>query len=217
MARNGPYSPPAHHVDRRPVVRVVLQAIGDHQQALGLGAGAHHAFGVGDAGRHRLLAQHVLAGLRRAHGVFGMHVVRQHDVDEVDRRIVADAVEAGVVVKSLRRHAVLVGDGTRLGRVAADERRDAHMLARQRPGQDLVDRQMSETDHRDAQLAVERVEVAGRRFHLAVGMQLRQLDPVPRGMTAQFIGLIGLRRGAECQRRAGNRGAERRPPAQLRH
>src|SRR5262249_51865967 len=47
------------------------------------GAGVDHAAGLGWAGRHRLLAEHVHAGRGGTLGVVAVHRVGQHDVDGI--------------------------------------------------------------------------------------------------------------------------------------
>ena len=71
---------------------------------------------------------------------------------------------------------------------------------------------MTQSNHGDAQLAGQRVEIGGRRLDLAVSVQLRKLDAVADRMAAQLVGLVGLGSRTKRQRRAGNGNAERRPP-----
>jgi hypothetical protein len=80
------------------------------------GAGGNHPLAFADGDRHRLLAQHVDAGLGGADRVLGVLRVGQGDVDGVD------LLEAGVVVVVAEvGHAVAAGDLAPLGPVAADD------------------------------------------------------------------------------------------------
>jgi hypothetical protein len=66
------------------VQRLEVQPIRHHQLDPCLAARRNHPAAFIDGHRHRLLAQHVDAGTRRTNRVFGMHGVRQGDVDGVD-------------------------------------------------------------------------------------------------------------------------------------
>ena len=100
---------PAHQVDHRQVQLVEVQPIRDHQLDAADRARLDHLLALGHGDRHRLLAQHVDAGVGRSHGVFRVHRVRQRDVDGVHLR---EAVVDLLVGEG--RHAVLLGERRRL-------------------------------------------------------------------------------------------------------
>lgn len=88
------------------VVRLVLDAVGDHELFVGALARGDHLLGFGGAVGHRLFAQHVFAGLRGAHGVLGVQTVRQDDVDRLDFGVVAQLVVVLVGIDLLGRKSV---------------------------------------------------------------------------------------------------------------
>ena len=114
------------HLDHRLVVRLVPDAVADHQLAAGRLGRRDHLLALLRRVGHRLLAQHVLAGLERADGVLGVHAVGQHDVDDVDVRVVRQAVVVVVGVDVLRVDAVHLRQVPGLLRPPAHE---AHQLA----------------------------------------------------------------------------------------
>jgi hypothetical protein len=67
------------------------------------------------AERQRLLAQHVLSRLERAHRPLGVQTVGQADIDDVDGGV----VEQRLVRAEGARNLPLLGVGARLGRIAA--------------------------------------------------------------------------------------------------
>src|SRR5437016_11454292 len=73
-----------------------LAAIPDGEMAFGLLASSNHLFAFFDRYFHRLLAKHVLPGLRGAHGEFGVTGVRGDDVDNIDVRVVGNFIEVFV-------------------------------------------------------------------------------------------------------------------------
>ena len=146
----------ARHPDHRHVVRLVPQAIADHQLLPRRLRRRDHRLAVLRRVGHRLLAQHVLAGLVRAHRVLGMHAVGQHDVHDVDVGVVLHPVVRVVAVEAGLRHAVRGRQRLRLGRVAAHQRRHPRMSAVRERRQDLVDRQTAEADDGKPQLLLGR-------------------------------------------------------------
>ena len=74
MILTGPYFFLADPSLHQAVVRLVLDAVGDHQFAARLVARVDHLLALGDAVGHGLFAEDVLARLRAAHGVFGVQV-----------------------------------------------------------------------------------------------------------------------------------------------
>ena len=65
----------------------------DHQQAVGFFCRGDHPLAIGQPQRHRLFAEHVLAGFQRANGNVGMQECGQRDVDKLDLRVVQQVVE----------------------------------------------------------------------------------------------------------------------------
>ena len=65
----------ADEFDGAEVGRLVVAAVGDHELDVGGLAGGDHLLGLGNIGGHGLFAEHVLAGLGGADGVFGVHGV----------------------------------------------------------------------------------------------------------------------------------------------
>jgi hypothetical protein len=104
----------AHEALGLDVVRLPVDAVADHQPAPGAPAGVDHLPALGRRHGHRLLAEHVLAGLRRPHGVLGVQRDRQDHVHRVDRGVVAEAVEVVVRVDAALGEAVRGRDGARL-------------------------------------------------------------------------------------------------------
>ena len=83
--RGSPSSPDCDARDRREVRLLEVQAVGDHQ--LDAARGRQRAIIASQSSlghRHRLLAQHVHAGPRGAHGVLAVQVFGQRDEDGVD-------------------------------------------------------------------------------------------------------------------------------------
>ncbi len=131
---------------------LVLAAIGDHQLALRLLAGGDHGFAVGNRSGHRLFAQHMLAGLEAANGVFGVHAVGQHDVNDVDVGIVLQLVVGLVAVDVLRVDAITRAELGGLFGMPGNERDGLGMLAQGKRRKDLVDGERAESDDRVAEL-----------------------------------------------------------------
>ncbi len=136
------------HLDHRLRVRLETQPVGHGQVLVGGLAGGDHRLAVLDRVGHRLLDQHVLAGLVGADRVLGVHVVGQHDVHGVDVGVVGDAVVRVVRVDAFVGHAVLRGDRLDLvGRTAHQARETGPLGVRERR-QDVADRQAADADHR---------------------------------------------------------------------
>jgi hypothetical protein len=142
------------------VVGFEVAAVADHQLLAGLFAGGDHGFAFGRGDGHRLLAHHVLARCGGADGVLGVHRHRQADVDDVDVRIVLDAVEILVIVDAAFRHAVFGRHALGLDRVAADQRHQLAVLAVLELRNDHAQAIHAQPDNRIAELALRR-----RRHH----------------------------------------------------
>ena len=143
-----------HRLDGFQIVRLEMAAIADHQLLARLLGGGDHRLAFGDRDRHRLLAHHMFAGLVRADRVFGVHRVGQHDIDDVDVRIVADPVIGLVAVPVRLGDAVLGAVFLQLGGGAAHQRLEFGELAVLEIGEDLLGGVIAEADHRIAELAL---------------------------------------------------------------
>ena len=98
----------------RPVRRGIAEVmVGRHHDA-GLPAGRDHRPGIGEAGRERLLAEHVNAGFGGGDGLGAMPLVGGRDVDGVDTR-----GEEVLEVGHRERNAELLGIGLTPARVRA--------------------------------------------------------------------------------------------------
>jgi hypothetical protein len=97
----------------------------------------------------------MLAGLEGADRVLGVHRVGEHDVNDVDLRVVLECVVVLVVVDVLRVESVLFDDRRRLlGGVAADEGDELRVLALGEAGDDLVFREAANADDAVAYFSV---------------------------------------------------------------
>jgi hypothetical protein len=116
--------------------RVVAIVEGLHQRPPRRPRGVGHSPGLVGVGRHRLFAQHRLAGLQGADGPFGVQAVGQGIVDGLDIRV----VEQGLIVPVRSRHVMGPGEGRAPRRVARghgqhlDPRREGPDIQQGRPG-----------------------------------------------------------------------------------
>src|SRR3546814_16575481 len=90
----------------------------------------------------------MLAGLRGADRVFGVHRIGQADVDDIDVGIVGDRIEIRVIVDVAGGEAVFGRDALGLGAIAADEAGEAAVGAVREFGDDAAEAVTAETDHR---------------------------------------------------------------------
>ena len=139
---------------RLEIERLEVAAVANHQFFAGLLAGGDHRFALDRRQRHRLFAQHVLASLGAADRVLGVHRHWQADVDDVDLRIVLDAVVVLVIVDIRFRHAILARHFFGLDRVAADQRDQLAVLAILELRDDDAEPVAAEAHDRVAELAV---------------------------------------------------------------
>src|SRR5262245_19254864 len=119
---------------------VLAQVEGDAERDARAAARLHHAHGVGDRRGHGLLAQHVLAGLRRLDHVRGMQRVRRAHDDAVDARVLEEVAKptvrgsCAVLLRELVRAALIAAvDANKLAAADLGHRRrdlDVGMLAR---------------------------------------------------------------------------------------
>ena len=193
--------------------RVVLQPVGDHQLASGVAAGLHHPLRLRHTGRHRLLAQDVLAGRGRPLGELRMHRVGQDDIDDMHVGIVADRVEAFVVVDAFRRDAILRGDRQGFRPVAADERRATDVLRRRETRHDLLQRQVADADDGHAEPRARRLGIGQDFAAFARRVQGRQQDLAAVHLPEQRRGLFLSGGGAAQPRRGDTDGRGEKGPA----
>ena len=111
----------ARHADGLLVVGFVAAAVRHHQLTVGFARGVDHLLTVGRRIRHRLFRQDMFARLMSANGVLGVHSVGEHDVNNVDLRIVLDRVVVLIVVDILRVHSVAQSQFVRFVGMAADQ------------------------------------------------------------------------------------------------
>jgi hypothetical protein len=149
--------------DERLVVRLVAHPVVDHQLAVRRLRRRDHPLAVRRRVGHRLLAEHVLAGLERADRVLRVHAVRQNNVDDVDGRVAGEALVVVVVVDVLRVDAVHLRELLRLLGPAADEPHELRPLASRKRRHQLIDREVPEPDQREPDL------LPGRLRQLDVG------------------------------------------------
>ena len=111
----------------------------------------------------------MLAGAKRPDRKFGVQRVGEDDVDDLDPRIVGDAVEVVIAVDAVLRHAILGGDAARLLAIAADQSGQARAARRGEGVDDLAERQLAEADDRETELAVLRQGFGGPELAAAGG------------------------------------------------
>ena len=121
----------------------------------------------------------MLAGAKRADREVGVERVGKDDVDDLDPRILGDAVEVVITVDAVLRHAILGGDAAGLFAIAADQSGQARAARRGEGVDDFAERQLAQADDRKAKLAVLRQRFGGpelrlRASHRAIGRR-RQL------------------------------------------
>src|SRR3546814_18737552 len=90
----------------------------------------------------------MLAGLRGADRVFGVHRIGQADVDDIDVGIVGDRIEIRVIVDVAGGGAVFGRDPLGLGAIAADDAGEAAGGAVRAFGDDAAAAVTAETDPR---------------------------------------------------------------------
>ncbi len=126
------------------IIGFEMDAISDTQLPVGrLGGGDHRRAFLGRRG-HRLFAQHVLARLERADGIFGVQPDRQDDVDRIDILVVGDAVEIIVIVEF--RDAVAGAQVLGLLRIAGDQGGDARAVRHDKARHDLAGGEAAQAD-----------------------------------------------------------------------
>ena len=158
-------------------MRLVLDAVGDHELFAGLFAGVDHLLAFGGRSGHRLFAKDVLARLGPAHGVLGVHPVGQDDVNDIHVLVVAQVVVGFVIVDARFGETILPGDFAAFVHVAADEGGETRFLAGDDGRKNLVQCEVSQADHGVAHPLAGRQRVgqgAGRL--LGLHLKIRQLD-----------------------------------------
>ena len=131
-----------------------MAAVSDHQLAVRLPGGGDHRFRLRRGGGHRLFAHHMLAGLAGADRIFGVHRVRQHDVHDVDVRVVPDRVVSRIAVAMRLGDAVFGAVALQFPGRAADQRHQLRMIAILELRHDLAGGIAAETDDSIAELAL---------------------------------------------------------------
>jgi hypothetical protein len=143
----------AHHFL---VVGLEVQPVAHAELLARLLYGGHHAARVGRRRSQRLLADDVLARLRRPHHVLGVHGVGQHHVHNVDGRVVNHPVEGLVIVDVLVGDVVLLLPLGGLGRRARHDARQPAKLGLLQGRRQLPAAVAAQAHQRHAQLAVGR-------------------------------------------------------------
>ena len=139
------------------IERFVAAAVGDHQFAIGFAAGVNHLLTFGRRVRHRLFAEHMLAGLKSAHRVLGVHAVGQHDVNHIHIGIVFDRIVILIVVNVLFIDFISQRELVGFVRMSADESDDFGLLAFGERGENLIDRQTAQADDGPSELLARRI------------------------------------------------------------
>ena len=122
-----------------------MQAVADRQALAGLLAGGDHGIAFGDGGRHRLLADDVLAGTEGGDDVLGMDAGRRDHVDHVDRLVRGDLLPLVVRVDVGVGEAVELGELLTLGARAGDRGHELHVLGLEQRGRQLAVRVTTQT------------------------------------------------------------------------
>jgi hypothetical protein len=154
-----PDPPAPHEIDDLQVDLLEVQPVGNHQLDATAPARPDHPPALVHGDRHRLLAEHVDAGVRGPDGVLGVLGIRQRDVDRVhllEARLV-------LVVRVRAVDPVLARELAQLRWIAADQRSDARIAPRVPEGRQhghLGD--VAEADHRVANRTSRRHRI-GRR------------------------------------------------------
>ena len=78
-----------------------LTSIADAQRTFSFLARIDHATALDRGNRHWLLTKDMLTGFGCANGVFAVHSIGEHDVDNVDRVVVGYLVKRFIVVNVL--------------------------------------------------------------------------------------------------------------------
>lgn len=139
--------PAAYQLHRPHVGWLEVEAIRDHELHAGVLARGDHLSAVFLRGRHGLLAQHVLAVLRREQRVVCVQVVGYGDVDRVDF-VRAEEVTALSIVDG--RHVVAAAQEVALFGVARDDRGQGGVLGVLEGGQDRHLSDVTRADDREA-------------------------------------------------------------------
>ena len=120
------------------VVRVVMQAIAEGEALAGLLTRGDHGVAVSDGGRHRLLADDVLAGAEGGDDVLGVDAGRRDHVDHIDRLVRGDLVPLVIRIDVGVSEAVQLGELLPLGARAGDRGDELHVLGLKQRGRELT-------------------------------------------------------------------------------
>src|SRR6266480_7231449 len=99
----------------------------------------------------------MLACLVAAHSVFGMHAVGQHDINDVNVRVVFDRIVILVVVDVLLADAVTKRELVGFIGMTAYQCNDFRLLTLSERGKYLIDRETTQADDGPPQLVARRV------------------------------------------------------------
>lgn len=138
QAQCAPLATP-RHAGQLTVVRFLLAAIGDHEFAPGPVASFNHRGGSASARCHRLFAQNVLARRGSALGGLAVECVSNDDIDNVNLRVVPQALQTGVVLGRAVGQPVLLGDREGFDTAAADQGGRSYVTSSAEPGQHLFE------------------------------------------------------------------------------
>src|SRR6266700_7024803 len=105
----------------------------------------------------------MLARLVSANVVFGVHAIGQHDINDVNVRVVFDRVVILVVVNIFRADTVALRELVGFVGMAAHQSDDFRLLALGERGKNLVDGETSEANNGPAQLLAGRIGYAELR------------------------------------------------------
>ena len=144
-------------------MRVGVQAIADGERALRRDARRDHLVALGDGHGHGLLTNDVLARLQRADRLLGVERDRRDDIDNVNVRIVRDAIHRRVIVDTRRRKTEVLRPFLALGPRARDHTREADKLRLAQRRSELARRVVAESNQREAKLATGRRRGAAQR------------------------------------------------------
>jgi len=120
------------------VVRVILAAVGDTELAVCRLRVVDHLLALAHRHFHRLLAEHVFAGLEGSCGLLGVKRVRRDDVDDVDVGVLRQLMHRVVGEDAGVGEAVLLFPLACLGRRVGDDAGEAAEPGVLKRGGDLV-------------------------------------------------------------------------------
>ena len=133
------------------VIRIEVQAVADRETLTGLLARRDHRITVGDRGRHRLLADDVLAGAEGVDDVLRVDAGRRDDVDDIDILIGGDLVPLVVGINVSRIEAMELRQLLTLRTGTRDRRDQFHVLGLQQGRRELAVRVAAQAAERETE------------------------------------------------------------------